>query len=113
VTDERPWLVISSDNDAIFASLDRLHAKEAERKAIWLAKLAHSVASLGLGSTPEPEESMAPRSGGGFGDRPGMRPDPEPATPFVPMPERTTHGGPFGAVAREAIIAAALAKDGW
>jgi hypothetical protein len=43
------------------------------------------------------------------------RVNPAPApVPFVPMPRRTTHGGPFGPVVRAKLIREALARrSGW
>lgn len=102
------WPSISSALDETLAQLDALHRRETDRRQTAAAGLAMAVARLGESSEPwRPEEAQQPSQP----SRRERRLADEPI-PFVPLPERTTHGGPFGPKVRAKLIAEALA-DRW
>lgn len=98
-----------SSNDEIFAHLDLLNRQAESRRAYWLERLERNVAGLGVAGQPDPVGDDPPRSRRGLGDRPRPGPDPE-STPYVTLPQRTTHGGDFGPAVRAKLIAEALGR---
>jgi hypothetical protein len=100
--DDLLWPSISSAIDETIASLDRLQQTEEARQAEHLRDLRASVAGLDFGSPAEAEPTDV---------RPERAPVP-PGRPYVPLPQRTTHGGPWGPAVRERLRAVALAKRG-
>lgn len=105
-----PW---SSSADETIASLDRLFQAESARRSDGRRALEAIVARLDAVSLAEPDETpLAPREGSRDerGRRSVVGPDP---APFVPLPRRTTHGGPFGPKVREKLTAEALSDGGW
>ena len=95
--------------DETIAALDRLHMSTQASRSRARASLDQIVGGLGRGS-PEEMEPQPERHERAPEDRRPGSPDP---LPFVPLPQRTSHGGPFGPKVREKLIATALAKRGW
>jgi hypothetical protein len=99
------WLSASSVEETI-AQLDALHRPLQTERLRFLDAQKATVSRLGESSQPWPEEEA-------FNPQSGMKgyasPVPQP-TPFVPLPERTTHGGPFGPKVRAKLIAEALER---
>lgn len=111
MVDATRWSM-SSAIDATNESLDRLFQATRARTLDGALKLEAAVARLdepvGTGldeSTTAPREALRDERG----ER-SARPDP---APFVPLPQRTTHGGPFGPKVRDKLTREALAKRGW
>jgi hypothetical protein len=101
------WPSISSAADETVARLDALFLADRARRSASAEFLTTAVARLGEASEPWREEVVAPP--------PATRRDapPPPAMlPAVSLPERTTHGGPFGPKVRAKLIAEATA-DRW
>lgn len=101
-----------SSADETLAQLDRLFREENDRKSLWRQRLDALVANLGASSGPAYQDPSS--------DPMGQPPEPAPRRvarqeeqPFVALPERTTHGGPFGPAVRQKLISEALAKRGW
>lgn len=103
---------IYSEADETVADLDRLNQKAQLRRASTLRSLEASVARLDVGASPlDDEEATAPLRNERGGDRPRpVREDSDPA-PFVPLPQRTTHGGRYGPAVVEKLTAIALEKE--
>lgn len=100
------WPSISFALDETIASLEQLHAQSQSNRAKAKAQLDLLVETLGVSSAPWVEESSADLVGAGRPSSPAL---PAP-TPYVALPERTTHGGPFGPAVRAKLIAEALAR---
>lgn len=102
---------IYSAADETVAALDRLNQQDQANRLRHRTSLESIVAGLGHGSpadTEEPAPSL--RNGRLDTDRRPPAPDPQ---PFVALPQRTTHGGPFGPAVRDKLIAEALSKRVW
>lgn len=104
---------IFSAADETIARLDGLNLAERNRTQRGLRDLEAAVARLdqasGVDQPGEPEQ--APRERRNERD---VRSDPTPdPLPFVALPQRTTHGGPWGPAMRERLTAEALGKRGW
>lgn len=100
---------IYSAADETVAQLDQLQQASRNRALTARQSLDAAVGRLGESSLPY----MDPVAGGSpvagpvpARDAPVAEPE-----PFVPLPQRTTHGGPFGPAVRAKLLAAALAKD--
>ena len=108
MTDDAIWPSISSALDETSGQLDRLLAPAREQRSRNLQRLELIVAGLD-GVTADEPEPTAERH-----ERPEDRrlqaPDP---APFVALPQRTTHGGPWGPAMREKLTRIALEKGGW
>jgi hypothetical protein len=98
---------IYSPADETIAQLDQLHRAMSDRALTHRQTLDRITARLGDSSLPFEEHVAATPSREGFPVRPPVD-EPE---PYYPLPQRTTHGGPFGPVVRAKLLAAALAKD--
>jgi hypothetical protein len=100
---------IYSAADETIAQLDQLHRSSSERNLTHRQALDAATARLGDSSAPF-VESMAeqPPSDGTTPGRPRTAPESE---PYYPLPQRTTHGGPFGPAVRAKLLAAAVARD--
>ena len=101
---------IYSAADETVAALDQLHRASRERALATRQSLDAAIARLGDSSLPF-VDGMA---GDGPATAPAGPPRPRPVddeTPYYPLPQRTTHGGPFGPAVRAKLLAAALAKD--
>lgn len=103
--------LVNSSIEETLAALDGLFQTDQAKRSRYLRQLESAVAGLGVGTPPDFE----PEPGGRLGDRPNGRAprtvDPEPP-PFIALPQRTTHGGPFGPAVRARLYAAALEKEG-
>jgi uncharacterized coiled-coil protein SlyX len=108
------WPSISSAADETIAKLDALFAAQRARREKASIELAALTARLGDSTEPWAEPSMPPTSPlGAPSSRSSERRGHEPM-PFVPLPERTSHGGGFGPRVRNKLIAEALAEgDRW
>jgi hypothetical protein len=102
---------IYSAADETVAQLDQLHRASQERARATRLSLDAAVARLGDSSLPFVD-------GNAYGSQEPLSepapPRPRPVvdeTPYFPLPERTSHGGPFGPAVRAKLLAAALAKD--
>lgn len=95
--------------DETIADLERLHATtEATRTR---ARISLDLVVAGLdGTFAEEPEVRSERHGRAAVDRGATTSDP---TPFVALPVRTTHGGPFGPAVRDRLTREALAKREW
>jgi len=100
---------IYSAADETIAQLDQLHRLSSERAMTSRAALDVATARLGDSSLPfvETMGDAPPVAGGPAAARSEVAESP----PFVALPQRTTHGGPFGPAVRAKLLAAALAKD--
>lgn len=106
--DDVTWPSISSKADETLAQLDALHAPYRQRRQEATTSLTTAVARLGESSEPwRDEEAFNPASTMQGG---GQQPSPPTPMPFVPLPERTTHGGGFGPKVRAKLIAEALER---
>jgi hypothetical protein len=101
---------IYSAADETIAQLDQLHAANQSRRSLNLQRLEHLVAGLGTPSGGDDPVADPAERRERFEDRRASSP---PDLPFVALPQRTTHGGPFGPKVREKLIAEALGRDGW
>lgn len=99
---------IYSAADETSADLDRLLSTSRDQRSRNLAKLEQIVAGLDAAIPVEPEPSAERHER--EQDRRPPAPDP---VPFVALPQRTTHGGPWGPKLRAKLTAAALEKRGW
>ena len=106
------WHSISSAADGTIDQLNGLNLAERNRRRDGLRVLEAAVARLDVAALPQPDEAEPlprerrdERKG-----RSASAPDP---VPFVALPQRTTHGGPWGPKVREKLIAEALGKRGW
>jgi hypothetical protein len=103
------WPSISSAADETLAQLDALHRPQQAERLRHREAMAEMVSRLGESSEPwRDDEPFNPAPTVKGQPSPG-RPAREEPTPFVPLPERTTHGGPFGPKVRAKLIAEALA----
>jgi len=95
--------------DETIAQLDRLLSPTRDRERTAMVDLRDATARLGESSAPfVPDE---PAEEGGVAPAPARRPPPLASdTPYVALPQRTTHGGPWGPAMRRKLIAEALAK---
>lgn len=100
------WPSISSAVEETLAQLDALHRPLQTERLRHREAMAGMVSRLGESSEPwrddEPFNPTATLKGSAQPERPRE-------VPFVPLPERTTHGGPFGPKVRAKLIAEALA----
>ena len=99
---------IYSAADETIDQLDQLHRASSERNLTSRQSLDAAVARLGDSSAPF-VETMADQPP--MGGMPPSRGEPTPSAPYYPLPQRTTHGGPFGPKVRAKLLAAAIAKD--
>jgi hypothetical protein len=103
---------IYSAADETIAQLDRLHQASRDRAQTMRQSLDASISRLGDSTVPFVDAGFAEASGGPVTDTSRGRPQPvAPETPYVPLPQRATHGGPFGPAVVRKLIAEALAKD--
>lgn len=105
---------ISSALEATLASLDALNQAAQARRRDSLRTLEAAVARLDGSFVPPDEPSSEARRSDEWAGGPARwpRPGTDPR-PFVALPERTTHGGPWGPKMVEKLTAQALAKRGW
>ncbi len=103
-----PSLLNSSAVDVTIADLDRLLQSEASRKATDLKGLEAAVGRLDALSFVADEPVREGRGPTGAHTPGQAGSTPAPATPYVALPQRTTHGGPFGPKVRAKLIAEAL-----
>jgi hypothetical protein len=102
------WL---SSADETLAELDRLFARETERKGSDLAQLAAVVRGIGVGTESEPPPPSAPRRTPSVsGDDPRSAP---PGASYPLLPRRTTPGGPYGASIIDAVAASVRRGNEW
>ncbi len=99
---------IFSGADETSAQLERLFSANREQRSHRLSQLERIVAGLDRVTADEPEPTAERRER--HEDRRPVAPDP---VPFVALPQRTTHGGPWGPKMREKLTAIALEKGGW
>lgn len=101
------WPSISSAIDETIERLNGLNLAERDRRTRALRDLEAAVARLDVVGSDRPDEAEpAPRERRHERDvRSAPAPDP---VPFVALPQRTTHGGPWGPKMREKLIAEAL-----
>jgi len=101
---------IYSAADETIAQLDQLHRLSSERMLTHRQSLDAAISRLGDSSLPF--EEVGASSGAvdyrGVSSPRSAAPD---EAPFYALPQRTTHGGPFGPAVRAKLLAAALAKD--
>jgi len=102
---------IYSAADETVAQLDQLHRASRERARATRLSLDAAVARLGDSSLPFVDQMGGEAAGGDYRDASSPRPPSPAPPPYFPLPERTTHGGPFGPAVRAKFLAAALAKD--
>lgn len=100
----------STSIDETLAQLDALHNAERATRSLWLGRLEAAVAVPPVAAFDE--EGVAPLRGRRDErmERSASEPDPQ---PFVPLPTRTTHGGPFGASIRDRVLANVAHKGWW
>jgi len=102
---------IFSAADATIEQLSGLNLAERKRSFDGLRFLEAAVASLDGDGLMSDEVEFTPRERHHERDvRSAPRPDP---APFVALPQRTTHGGPWGPKMVEKLTAEALGKRGW
>jgi hypothetical protein len=101
---------IYSAADETVADLDRLHAMTQATRSRARLNLDAIVARLDGNLVTEEPEVAPERRGRADVDRGTTTADP---LPFVALPQRTTHGGPWGPAMREKLTREALAKRGW
>jgi len=108
MADETLRLIYSAADETI-AQLDQLNRLSSERMLTHRQSLDASVARLGDSSLPYEETGGS----SGAADYRGVSSprSAAPDEPFYALPQRTTHGGPFGPAVRAKLLAAALAKD--
>jgi hypothetical protein len=97
---------IYSPADETVEQLNDLNRANQLRAQTTRQSLDAACTRLGDASAP----FVDPLDAGGLPAGPALAPAPVP-TPYYPLPQRTTHGGPFGPVVRAKLLAAALAKD--
>jgi hypothetical protein len=101
---------IYSAADETVAQLDQLHRLTSERALTWRQSLDLATSRLGDSSAPF-VESLAAGSGQSNPEGASARPPVAEPEPYYALPQRSTHGGPFGPAVRAKLLAAALAKD--
>lgn len=107
----QPIFLAPSAVEETFAQLDNLMTREATKRAAERARLEAAVAGLDAATpaaTEQPEERPVGRA-----PRPRQAAAEPVPTPYVNLPERTTHGGPFGPQVRAKLVAEALARREW
>lgn len=109
MTDDAIMRSIYFAADATSADLDRLLAPMREQRSRHRQRLEQIVAGLdrvtAAEDQPPPEHHERPAD-----RRPPQTPDPQ---PFVVLPQRTTHGGPFGPKVRAKLVREALEESPW
>jgi len=110
VMDDGMLRSIYSAADETIASLDRLQAERSARAQSMWRSLRDAADRLGDSSSPyfDPVAGDGPAMG-----QPGPAAAPrrmDEEVPYVALPQRTTHGGPFGPKVRQKLIAEALEK---
>ena len=100
---------IFSAGDETIAALDRLHMTTQASRIRARASLDAVVAGLTGTFVVEEPDPLERRERAETDRRPPSQ-DPQ---PFVALPQRSTHGGPFGPKIRDKLTQAALAKKGW
>lgn len=109
VMDDGMLRSIYSSADETLAQLDRLLSQNREREREVWRMLRDATDRLSEASAPYPDDDSA-------GQPSPAPPPPRRAgevaaeTPYVALPQRTTHGGSFGPAVRRKLIAEALAK---
>jgi len=99
---------IYSAADETIAQLDQLQQASRERALTARQSLDAACAGLGYSSVPFVGEV----DGAGPTGVPAATPrQPAAETPNYPLPQRTTHGGPWGPAVRAKLLAAAALKD--
>jgi hypothetical protein len=102
---------IYSAADETIAQLDQLNRLSSERVLRWRQSLDAATAQLGNSSLPfEGLDRETPAGPSNWEGSSALPPAAEPE-PYYALPQRTTHGGPFGPAVRAKLLAAALAKD--
>jgi hypothetical protein len=101
---------IYSAADETIEALDRLRAERSARDQSMWRSLRDAADRLGDSSSPyfDPVAGDGPAVG-----QPGpssSRRSVDEEVPYVALPQRTTHGGPFGPKVRQKLIAEALEK---
>ena len=105
---------IYSAADETVAQLDQHHRALRERALMTRQNLDTLVGRLGESSLPFVDAMADGAAGGPVTETSRGRPQPVAAKePYFPLPERTTHGGPFGPAVRAKLLAEALEKDPW
>lgn len=103
---------IYSAADETVADLERLNQKGRAQQGLLLPELKAIVARLDFGSgTAEDETVVAPRRNERGGDRSPTAPADSDPAPFVPLPQRTTHGGRWGPKMVEKLTNIALERE--
>jgi hypothetical protein len=97
---------IYSAADETTEQLDQLLQSSRDRAQTTRQSLDAACARLGDSSAP----FVDPLDAGGLPGAPVVAPATR-ETPYYPLPQRTTHGGPFGPKVRAKLLAAALEKD--
>lgn len=101
---------IYSAADETIAALDRLLSPDREREREARMWLRDATARLGDSTAPYLDAPAGDEPASGAPAPAPVRRAVAPETPYVPLPQRTTHGGPFGPAVRAKLIAEALAK---
>ena len=96
--------------DETIAQLDQLNRASSERMLASRQSLDAATARLGDSSLPF-EEVGASSGAADYRGASSPRFAAPDELPYYPLPQRTTHGGPFGPKVRAKLLAAALAKD--
>jgi hypothetical protein len=107
MADETLRLIYSAADETI-AQLDQLNRLSSERMLTHRQSLDAATARLGDSSLPFVETMGAEPAMGSAEPAMARR---GAAEPYYALPQRTTHGGPFGPAVRAKLLAAALAKD--
>ena len=97
--------------DETIAQLDQLHRASRERSLTWRQSLDAATTRLGDSTAPFVESVSAWPAGESIPEGPPSRPPVAEPEPYYALPQRTSHGGPFGPKVRSKLLAAALAKD--
>lgn len=98
--------------DETAAELDRLNRVRSDLIRTTRLALDTLCGRLGDSTLPFVDGSQTEAAGAPVAGNSGGRPTPvAPETPYVPLPQRTTHGGAFGPAVQRKLIAEALAKD--
>lgn len=112
MTDGRTLRSIYFAADETVAELDRLNQKAQLRRASNLRSLEAQVARLDVGASPlDDEPGATPPGSGRDDDRPRVTARDSDRVPFVPLPQRTTHGGPWGPAMVAKLTSIALEKE--
>ena len=108
VMDDVTFRLIFSAADETIAQLDQLHLASRERQMAWRRTLDDATARLGDSSVPFMEpDAPGPPAARSSAARVGTV---AAETPFVALPQRTTHGGRWGPAMVRKLTAEALAK---